>query len=49
MINFIKNTIIIILFFTTVMFIVGGLKTLTCLGEAPGTMVVIGGTSTRCQ
>ena len=29
--------------------IIGATKELTCLGEKSGTMVVMGGTSTRCR
>lgn len=44
-----KNCVVIIIWFFALMFFVGVIKKFVCIGESSGTMVVIGGTSTRCE
>lgn len=44
-----KTFLGIIVLFVIMTIVIGRLKALTCAGESPGTMVVINGTSTRCN
>lgn len=42
------NILIVIGTLLFVISVIGGLRELSCLGESPGTMIVVGGNSMRC-